>query len=169
MTLRILWIGCWPLSGSRSARISNSSYEFKTVFTFAFLTVAQKGKVCKSYNSVLGEHFRAFYDIPSNAITYTAKDMREPPLFSWHLDDEDAPASSTFSTPSIRVKSPSSASLSVKSMQDPTVLGDHQFAESSPNLRGPDSLRSAPSTVGLTEEETISGAHSRVVFLVSLG
>lgn len=95
--------------------------------------------------------------------------MREPPVFSWHLDEEDAPAShvTTFSTPSIRVKSPSSASLSVKSIQDPTVLGDHQFAESSPNLRGPVSLRSAPSTVGLTEEETISGAHSRVVFLVS--
>jgi hypothetical protein len=95
--------------------------------------------------------------------------MREPPVFSWHLDNEDAAAShiTTFSAPSIRVKSPSSASLSVKSIQDPTVLGDHQFAESSPNLRGPESVHSATSTVGITEEETISGAYSRVVFLVS--
>lgn len=118
---------------------------------------------------MLGEHFRAYYDVPSNAITYTTKDMTEPPVFSWHLDEDDAPAShiTTFSAPTVRVKSPSSASLSVKSIQDPTVLGDHHYAESSPNLRRPESVRSAVSTAGPPEDEVVTGAHSRVIFLVS--
>lgn len=43
-------------------------------FTFSKDLKFIKGKVCKPYNSVLGEHFRAYYDVPINAITFKSKD-----------------------------------------------------------------------------------------------
>ncbi|KIM24166.1 hypothetical protein M408DRAFT_244385 [Serendipita vermifera MAFF 305830] len=130
-----------------------------------------KGKVCKPYNSVLGEHFRAYYDIPAKAITFETTDSTEPPEFAWHLDDTETTGShvTTLSAPPIRVRSPSSASLSVKSVKETAVLSDHHYAESSPNLRRPASSRISstyePSTVETEEPTDTTEAHNRVVFL----
>ncbi|CAG7847793.1 Oxysterol-binding protein-like protein 1 [Serendipita indica DSM 11827] len=141
-------------------------------FTFSKDLKFIKGKVCKPYNSVLGEHFRAYYDVPINAITFKSKDSRQPPEFSWHLDDSDQPDShiTTLSTPAIRVKSPSSASLSVKSIKAPNMLSDHHYAESSPNLpqRPASSAESsyAASTIdGDDTPDTQPSSHTRVLFL----
>jgi hypothetical protein len=122
---------------------------------------------------VLGEHFRAYFDVPADAITREGKDSTKPLEFSWHLDDDDEGGShiTTLSTPTIRVKSPSSASLSVKSVKEPAVLSDHHYAESSPNLQRQSLTRPssfAASTVDAHDSvKEESGAHTRVVFLVS--
>ena len=144
----------------------------KSMETFTDTTIIQKGKVCKPYNSVLGEHFRAYFDVPAKAVTFEATDSTEPPEFSWHLDDAESTGShvTTLSAPPMSAKSPSSASLSVKSVKETAVLSDHHYAESSPNLRRPASSRISstyePSTVEADEIETTPEAHNRVVFLV---
>ncbi|KAG8831396.1 hypothetical protein FRC17_003222 [Serendipita sp. 399] len=141
-----------------------------SVLRFAFSKDLKfvKGKVCKAYNSVLGEHFRAYFDVPSNAIAYKSKDSSEALEFSWHLDENEEEAShlTSITAPTIRVKSPSSASLSVKSVKEPPMLSDHHYAESSPNLQRPVSTHEssyAPSTI--EAEESTSAPHSRVLFL----
>lgn len=106
-------------------------------------------------------------------------DSTEPPVFSWHLDEDGESVShvTTLSSPTIRVKSPSSASLSVKSIQEPAVLSDHHYAESSPNLQRPDANRFSSYSASIAEtaestetEEAQNGKgqvnHHRVVFLV---
>ncbi|KAG8826905.1 hypothetical protein FRC19_006778 [Serendipita sp. 401] len=136
-------------------------------FTFSKDLKFIKGKVCKAYNSVLGEHFRAYFDVPSNAITYKSNESTEPLDFTWHLDENDGESShlTSLTAPTIRVKSPSSASLSVKSIKDQPMLSDHHYAESSPNLQRPVSTHEssyAPSTIEAVDS---SVPHSRVLFI----
>lgn len=58
----------------------------------------QHGKVCKPYNSVLGEHFRAHWDVPP--VRYSS-DPRQPPIFGTHTTQAPpSPQTSTTALPS---------------------------------------------------------------------
>lgn len=125
----------------------------------------QKGKVCKPYNSVLGEHFRAYSDVPAYAVLIPDADPTQPPILSWHLDDSGLQLPVVAVNP--HLKSPSSASLSVKSIQQPTVLGDHLYAESSPNLAvGSQSIASSEAPSAHEDVPTPGAPHHRVIYLV---
>lgn len=56
----------------------------------------QHGKVCKPYNSVLGEHFRAHWDVPP--VRYSS-DPRKPPLVGTHTTQTPSPRVSTTALP----------------------------------------------------------------------
>lgn len=57
----------------------------------------QHGKVCKPYNSVLGEHFRAHWDVPP--VRYSS-DPRQPPILGTHTTQTPSPQASTIGLPS---------------------------------------------------------------------
>lgn len=57
----------------------------------------QHGKVCKPYNSVLGEHFRAHWDVPP--VRYSS-DPRQPPILGTHTTETLSPSVSTTVLPS---------------------------------------------------------------------
>ena len=125
----------------------------------------QKGKVCKPYNSVLGEHFRAYSDVPLHAVILPSADSTQPPILSWHLDDSGPQPPVVAVNP--HLKSPSSASLSVQSIQQPTGLGDHLYAESSPNLVvGGQSIASSKAPSAHEDAPTPGAPHHRVMYLV---
>jgi hypothetical protein len=110
--------------------------------------------------------------VPTKAVAFPSKDSTELPAFSWHLDDAELSGShvTAVSAPPIQVRSPSSASLSVESIKDSTVLSDHHYAESSPNLQRPLSSHASSSATSVMEAEELPQAtlesHNRVVFLV---
>jgi len=80
-------------------------------FTFSKDLKFIRGKVCKPYNSVLGEHFRSHWDVI--AVTYPS-DPEQPPI--QHLYLSEAAAESTYSTLSAPPLRPStSETTSVKS------------------------------------------------------
>jgi len=62
----------------------------------------QRGKVCKPYNSVLGEHFRAHWDIIP--VSYPA-DPREPPLQHLYISNSASASSSSAARVSIETES----------------------------------------------------------------
>ncbi|KAH0834721.1 hypothetical protein J3R83DRAFT_10270 [Lanmaoa asiatica] len=66
-------------------------------FTFTKDLKFIHGKVCKPYNSVLGEHFRAHWDVPP--VRYSS-DPRQPPIFGTHTTQTPSPQVSTTSFPS---------------------------------------------------------------------
>ena len=49
----------------------------------------QRGKICKPYNSVLGEHFRAHWDVPP--VEYSS-DPSQPPIHRTHIASPSVPA-----------------------------------------------------------------------------
>jgi hypothetical protein len=125
----------------------------------------QKGKVCKPYNSVLGEHFRAYSDVPAHAVLIPSADPTQPPILSWHIDDSGPQPPVVAVNP--HLKSPSSASLTVKSIHQPTVLGDHLYAESSPNLVVSSQSIASSQAPSVHEDAPTPGApHHRVIYLV---
>lgn len=72
---------CSRSSVLRPLRTSNTSC-VKALPPKAYLTSFQRGKVCKPYNSVLGEHFRCSWTVPS-VIHPTETD--EPPVVQIHV------------------------------------------------------------------------------------
>lgn len=57
----------------------------------------QHGKVCKPYNSVLGEHFRAHWVVPP--VRYSS-DPRQPPILGTHTTQTPSPWASSTASPS---------------------------------------------------------------------
>ncbi|KAL4247243.1 OSBP family protein [Abortiporus biennis] len=66
-------------------------------FTFSKDLKFIRGKVCKPYNSVLGEHFRSHWDVLP--VSYHPSDPHHPPI--QHLYLSEAAAESTYSTASL--------------------------------------------------------------------
>ena len=127
--------------------------------------LVQTGKVCKPYNSVLGEHFRAYSDVPAHAVLIPSADSTQPPILSWHLDNSGSQPPVVAVNP--HLKSPSSASLSVRSIHQPTGLGDHLYAESSPNLVVSSQSVASSEAPSVHEDTPTPGApHHRVIYLV---
>ncbi|KIJ63037.1 hypothetical protein HYDPIDRAFT_29732 [Hydnomerulius pinastri MD-312] len=66
-------------------------------FTFTKDLKFVHGKVCKPYNSVLGEHFRAHWDVPP--VRYSS-DPTRPPMLGTHTTDTYSDPTSTTTLPS---------------------------------------------------------------------
>ena len=116
---------------------------------------------------MLGEHFRAYSDVPAHAVFTPMADSTQPPILSWYLDDSGAQPPVVAVNPYL--KSPSSASLSVRSIQQPAVLGDHLYAESSPNLVVGSKSTASSEAPSIHEDGPTPGApHHRVIYLVRL-
>lgn len=114
---------------------------------------------------MLGEHFRTYSDVPVHAVLIPSADSTQPPILSWHLDDSGPQPPVVAVNP--HLKSPSSASLSVNSIQQPTHLGDHLYAESSPNLVvGSQSVASSAAPSAHEDVPTPGAPHHRVIYLV---
>ncbi|KAF8840063.1 hypothetical protein BDN67DRAFT_690098 [Paxillus ammoniavirescens] len=65
-------------------------------FTFTKDLKFVHGKVCKPYNSVLGEHFRSHWDVPP--VRYSS-DPSHPPIFGTHTTDTHSAPASTIALP----------------------------------------------------------------------
>ncbi|EGN92497.1 hypothetical protein SERLA73DRAFT_190976 [Serpula lacrymans var. lacrymans S7.3] len=114
-------------------------------FTFTKDLKFVHGKVCKPYNSVLGEHFRSHWDIPP--VQYSS-DPSQPPIMRIHSTSNVSVAKSTNTMPSETAsvksvrsgrsskstrsglslvskgkQSPSTAATSPQQMSDPTLEG----------------------------------------------
>ena len=91
---------CLPYCALRLAKSSNSLYVLYVLAPLCWvLTVPQRGKICKPYNSVLGEHFRAHWDIIP--VSYPA-DPADPPVQHLYVA---LPASSSSKSDTVSVKS----------------------------------------------------------------
>jgi oxysterol-binding protein-related protein 9/10/11 len=130
-------------------------------FTFTKELKYVKGRVVKPYNSVLGEHFRAYSDVPTHAVLMPTADSTQPPILSWHLDDS-GPQPPVVAVDS-HLKSPSSAMLSAKSIDQPAVLGDHINAKSSPNLVVGSKSVASSTAPSIYEDTPTPGAPHRVI------
>lgn len=116
---------------------------------------------------MLGEHFRAYSDVPTHAVLTPIADSAPSPILSWHLDDSGPQPPVVAVNP--HLKSPSSASLSVRSINQPGLLGDHVYAESSPNLVvGGGSIASSEAPSIHEYVPTPGAPHHRVIYLVRL-
>lgn len=69
-------------------------------------TMWQRGKVCKPYNSVLGEHFRSHWDVIP--VTYPSNPL-EAPIHHQYLTESTRPAPRRISESSASIKSSKSA------------------------------------------------------------
>lgn len=126
---------------------------------FAYVTSEQHGKVCKPYNSVLGEHFRAHWDITPAEYH---PDPTQPPIFKTHTVSPPTPppsASPRISAPSVKsfksFKSSKSASQSSSSGEK---------SKQSPST-GTTSLDPRMSTLSLADDGPAEEESHRVVFL----
>lgn len=167
---------CSPFFGLHSARILNSSCVLcfcpstsTAINTWPFLSWTplchtQHGKVCKPYNSVLGEHFRAHWTV--KAVTYPS-DPTEPPICHTHLQTS-APSVAPSEAASFKSSS-SKRSKGAKTNGDVTP-GSGDLRTLGKDLSrvslGGKSLTDADSTLAL-DEGSNDGETVRVVFLVS--
>ncbi|KAG6885560.1 hypothetical protein C0993_012803 [Termitomyces sp. T159_Od127] len=128
-------------------------------FTKDLKFVSKHGKVCKPYNSVLGEHFRSHWDvIPA---TYSSESTPHlSPLVSTSLHPGNAQVHETSSLKSAKSSKSTFSSLSFKSK---SVNSPSTAATSPQPLTGIDEVNAQMSTLNLANGEEPSPL--RVVFL----
>lgn len=84
----------------------------------------------------------------------------------WCLDADPTAASHITTLAATGVKSPSSASLSVKSLKDGPVISDHHYAESSPNLMRAPSSKVPSAAPSIINADVPEAEHKRLAYLV---
>ncbi|KAG1815074.1 uncharacterized protein BJ212DRAFT_1359273 [Suillus subaureus] len=99
------------------AAINDSSDPFERIlavvrFIFTKDLKFVHGKVCKPYNSVLGEHFRGHWDVPP--VSYSS-DPTQPPILRVHTTVPPPPASQGSETVSVKSNRSGKSSKSTRS------------------------------------------------------
>ncbi|KAL0958030.1 hypothetical protein HGRIS_000206 [Hohenbuehelia grisea] len=158
------------------AAINDSEDPFErmlSVIRFAFTKDLKfiHGKVCKPYNSVLGEHFRAHWDVLP--ISYSSDPM-QPPIPASHTTNATAASSSTLSAPPSALRTSLSETASVTSSRSGFSLRSKpgkspSTAATSPQQLSGQNVEAQMSSLSLgdrsSEDVTDRNQRIRVVFL----
>ncbi|KAK7047893.1 hypothetical protein VNI00_006221 [Paramarasmius palmivorus] len=141
------------------------------VIRFAFTKDLKyiRGKVCKPYNSVLGEHFRAHWDVPP--LLHPAEDPEEPPVPQVHVTKPTTAAEAPeFNMPGTNANSDAASirsGRSSKSYMSSLLTGNEKSpstAATSPQQGAVDDVANRVSVLSLNQGDS-NGDKLRVVYL----